>query len=93
MSKAKIFVDEWNEIVEYKIRESDLKSPTYDFFFSALNSFLRAVNENTELWHKKIPEDDQERIYYIRFCNGINRYLKLFTDVILYFTDLTNPSK
>lgn len=92
-SRAKL-VEEWNNIVEYKIRESDLKNPTFDFFFQALNSFLRSVNDNTEDLRHNLPDEEiDERLFYIRFCHRVNRYCKLYKDVNLYYTDLINPSK
>lgn len=43
-----VFLEEWNNIFEYKLRESDLQNPTELILFSALSSYLELININVQ---------------------------------------------
>lgn len=88
------FIQEWNNIVAFKISENDLKQPTFEFVYKALNALLRALNVNVEYMREDLPENDSERIFYIRFCKYVNRLYKLCDKSFnFYFMDLISPSK
>lgn len=88
------FVHEWNDIVAFKIHESDLHQPTFEFFYNALESLLRALNVNVDNLKKDLPEHDVERLFYIRFCQYVNRLYKLYDPTFNFFYfDLIHPSK
>lgn len=38
------FVEEWNNVFDFKLRESDLQHPTEDMLFAALSSYLKHIN-------------------------------------------------
>lgn len=94
MASKLAFIQEWNDIVEYKMSENDLSHPTFEFFSKALDSLLRALNVNVDYMKENLPEGDEERVFHIRFCKHVNRLYKLndpsFT---FYFMDLINPSE
>lgn len=95
MASSKLaFIHEWNNIVVYQISENDLSHPTFDFFYKALESLLRALNVNVDYMKESLPEGDGDRMFYIRFCKYINRLYKLFnSEHNFYFMDLINPSE
>lgn len=93
MAKVQL-IQEWNDIVEYKISENDLIKPSQEFFFKALESLLRSLNVNVDYMKANSPEGDEERTFKIRFCKYINRLYKLYDPANnFYYMDLIQPSE
>lgn len=90
--KEEKFINEWNEVLDYKIDEKSLRNPNFGFIFGALESILRHLN--FDLNAIKEMSSDNERIYYIKFCSIVNRLYQLSDDSFrFYYCDFLKPSK
>lgn len=94
MASKIAFIQEWNDIVDYKISENDLSHPTVEIFYKALESLLRKLNVNVDYMKQNLPDGDPDRMFYIRFCKHVNRLYKLSDSSFnFYFLDLFQPSE
>lgn len=87
-------INEWNQVIDYKIIERDLKQPTYEFFYNALESLLTKLNVNVNAIKARIPEQDFERLFNIAFVNYVDALYKISNPANrLYYMDLIRPCK
>lgn len=93
--KEALFVEEWNEIIDYKITENNLRHADFGFFYNALESLLRSLNFNIENIKADIPQNaDFDRLYSIKFSGCVNRLYKLSDPTFaFYYLDLIAPSE
>lgn len=94
-SKEAEFISQWNGLLDFKIDESNLRRPNFQFFYGALESLLRSLNFNIEAAkNESAINQDAERLYYIRFCGFVQRLYQLSDESFNFFyLDLINPSK
>lgn len=89
------FVEEWNQIFSFKIKESDLAKPTETFVFNALINYLKMFNfDTTPMIQMKNSENITERrSFLIQFCNYIDHIYKISdkSHCFVYY-DLKHPS-
>lgn len=87
-------INEWNQIIEYEIMEKDLKQPTYEFFYSALESLLAKLNVNVDAIKARIPEQDFDRLFNIAFVHYVDALYRISNPANrLYYMDLMRPCK
>lgn len=88
------FVQEWNEMLPFKISEQKLSAPTYDFAVTALETLLRKLNVNVDYIRQNVPENDARRMFNIQFVKVVDRYYKLYNKTnTFYYMDLIQPGK
>lgn len=89
------FVEEWNQIFSFKIKEADLAKPTETFVFNALINYLKMFNfDTTPMIQLKNSENiNERRSFLVRFCNYIDHIYKISdkSHCFLYY-DLKHPS-
>lgn len=91
--KEQKFVSEWNEVLDYKIDEKNLRHPNFGFISGALESILRHLNYDLNAIKEK-NSGDNERMYYIKFCAIVNRLYQLSdSSFCFYYCDFITPSK
>lgn len=85
---------QWNELLDFKIDENSMRRPDFKFFYGALESLLRALNFNIDEIKPTTAEGDAERVFYIRFCQGVHNLYHSF-DPSFHFAyyDLIMPCK
>lgn len=95
-SKEAEFISQWNDLLDFKIDESNLKRPTFQFFYNALECLLRKLNFNIESARNEAVNNglDAERLYYIRFCGFIQRLYNADQSLhqSFFYLDLINPA-
>lgn len=94
-TKEAEFISQWNDLLDFKIDENNLRRPNFAFFYSALESLLRSLNFNIEeAKGEGFDGPEAERLYYIRFCGFVQRlYQSSDKTYNFYYLDLINPSK
>lgn len=89
-----VFIEEWNEILDYKINEQNLRNPDFQFLYSALCSLLRSLNYDIESIKTTQTDDkDADISFKIRFCAGVNKLYQLSNERPFSYLDLVSPSK
>ncbi|XP_055305682.1 kinetochore protein Nuf2-B [Sitodiplosis mosellana] len=93
-SKEAEFISQWNGLLDFKIDESSVRRPNFQFFYSALESLLRSLNINIESARiEAMNNHDSERLYFITFCGFVQRLYQLSDEAHnFYYLDLINPN-
>lgn len=94
-SKEATFVADWNNIVDFKITEDNLRAPNHRFLYSTLESLLRHLNYDINAMKCSFDESpDAERLFTIKFVGLVNSLYQL-TDKShrFYYFDLIEPCK
>ncbi|XP_055851127.1 uncharacterized protein LOC129915549 [Episyrphus balteatus] len=89
------FVEEWNQIFSFKIKEVDLAKPTETFVFNALINYLQMFNFDTSpmIQFKNSENATEKRAFLVRFCNYIDHIYKISDKSHCFFYyDLKHPS-
>lgn len=88
------FIAHWNELVNLKLDEQNLRQPSFNFFYNALESLLQSLNYDIERLKNEFTGNDAERLYYIKFCAYIDSVYQLSgSNNNFYYFDLVNPGK
>lgn len=88
------FIGEWNDLLDYKIDEENLRAPNCRFLYGALESLLRHLNYNVNSIRETIEEADKERLFRSRFVEKVNRLYQLSDPTFrFYYFDLVEPSE
>ncbi|XP_055906010.1 uncharacterized protein LOC129941413 [Eupeodes corollae] len=89
------FVEEWNQIFSFKIKETDLAKPTETFVFNALINYLKMFNFDTTpmIQMKQCENATEKRAFLVRFCNYIDHIYKISDKSHCFLIyDLKHPS-
>lgn len=85
------FINDWNEIMDFKVDEGSLRTPTNYFIYHALESLLRSLNYDIECIKSEFNEHD-DILYYIKFCKYIDSLYQLSgANNRFYYYDLIHP--
>lgn len=88
------FIANWNEMVNLKLDEHNLRQPSFNFFYNALESLLQSLNYDIDRLKSEFTSNDAERLYYIKFCAYIDSVYQLSgSNNNFYYFDLVNPGK
>lgn len=88
------FIANWNDMVNLKLDEQNLRQPSFNFFYNALESLLQSLNYDIHRLKSEFNSNDAERLYYIKFCAYIDSVYQLSgSNNNFYYFDLVNPGK
>lgn len=89
------FIADWNDIMDFKLDEHNLRNPNFGFFYNALESLLQSLNYDIEkIKNENSDCNDAERLYYIKFCAYIDSVYQLSgSNNNFYYIDLINPGE
>lgn len=88
------FIANWNEMVNFKLDEQNLRQPSFALFYAALESLLQSLNYDIDRLKSEFTSNDAERLYYIKFCAYIDSVYQLAgSNNKFYYFDLVNPGE